>query len=106
MRADDLERARPCPVFREVVRVSQDAGPPKKATILHWSSVEAAIVYEESTTPVKVAHSKVLRYPLAAANLRSRVPEIAEHVAAPYGAPQVFHELSHLRGILKRQRAD
>ena len=105
VRADALERTRPAAALGEAVRVTQDSGPAKRASVLHWTSEKAAVVYAGSSEPSLVESSKVIRYPLKSANITSRIPAIAEHVGAPYGSLQVQHEVSCMRDMLLRRRS-
>ena len=105
MRADTLERMRPAATLGEAVRVTQDSGPAKRASVLHWTSEKAAVVYAGSSEPSLVESSKVIRYPLKSVNITSRIPAIVEHVGAPYAPLQVQHEVSCMGGMLLRRRS-
>ena len=107
MRADTLERMRPAATLGEAVRVTQDSGPAKRASVLHWTSEKAAVVYAGSSEPSVVESSKVIRYLLKSANITSRIPAIVEHVGAPYAPLQVQHEapcITCMGGMLLRRR--
>ena len=107
MRADTLERMRPAATLGEAVRVTQDSGPAKRASVLHWTSEKAAVVYAGSSEPSVVESSKVIRYLLKSANITSRIPAIVEHVGAPYAPLQVQHEAPCMGGMpLRRRRSE
>ena len=107
MRADTLERMRPAATLGEAVRVTQDSGPAKRASVLHWTSEKAAVVYAGSSEPSLVESSKVIRYPLKSVNITSRIPAIVEHVGAPYATLQVQHEAPCMGGMpLRRRRSE